>query len=87
MIYVIVDDSGHTFIYFNKQMKGNKREIIQLGAPIFQPTKEDASGKLRFSGIPLDSLPSSDSSLQFEALTREVSWYNIGGLDQSFLDG
>ncbi|CAA7400047.1 unnamed protein product [Spirodela intermedia] len=38
--------SGHTFIYFNKQLKGNKREIIQLGAPIFQPTKEDASSHI-----------------------------------------
>ncbi|KAL4304735.1 hypothetical protein HN51_038868 [Arachis hypogaea] len=27
--------SGETFILFNKQMKGNKRELIQLGVPIF----------------------------------------------------
>lgn len=36
------DLSGETFIYFNKQIKGNKREIIQLGVPLFQSTKDDA---------------------------------------------
>ncbi|AQK85818.1 Oxidoreductase, 2OG-Fe oxygenase family protein [Zea mays] len=35
--------SGETFIFFNKQIKGNKREIIQLGVPLFQPTTEDAN--------------------------------------------
>ncbi|KAM0954260.1 putative oxoglutarate/iron-dependent dioxygenase, RNA demethylase ALKBH9B/ALKBH10B [Dioscorea sansibarensis] len=34
--------SGETFIFFNKQVKGNKREIIQLGIPLFQPIKQDA---------------------------------------------
>lgn len=35
--------SGETFISFNKQMKGSKREIIQLGVPLFQPTKDEAA--------------------------------------------
>ncbi|XP_062179353.1 RNA demethylase ALKBH10B isoform X2 [Phragmites australis] len=35
--------SGETFIFFNKQVKGNKREIIQLGVPLFQPTTEEAN--------------------------------------------
>ncbi|KAF3336936.1 2OG-Fe(II) oxygenase superfamily [Carex littledalei] len=35
--------SGETFIFFNKQIKGNKREIIQLGVPLFQPTSEEAT--------------------------------------------
>ncbi|XP_039801066.1 RNA demethylase ALKBH10B-like isoform X1 [Panicum virgatum] len=35
--------SGDTFIFFNKQIKGNKREIIQLGVPLFQPTTEEAN--------------------------------------------
>ncbi|KAG6512989.1 hypothetical protein ZIOFF_031135 [Zingiber officinale] len=35
--------SGETFIFFNKQMKGNKREIIQFGVPLFQPTTEGES--------------------------------------------
>ncbi|XP_003568474.1 uncharacterized protein LOC100841736 isoform X2 [Brachypodium distachyon] len=35
--------SGETFIFFNKQMKGNKREIIQLGVPLFQHTTEETN--------------------------------------------
>ncbi|KAG2627704.1 RNA demethylase ALKBH10B-like [Panicum virgatum] len=35
--------SGETFIFFNKQIKGNKREIIQLGVPLFQPTTEESN--------------------------------------------
>ncbi|XP_072984853.1 RNA demethylase ALKBH10B-like [Typha latifolia] len=38
--------SGETFIFFNKQMKGNKREIIQLGVPLFQPTSEEATSSI-----------------------------------------
>ncbi|CAL9185974.1 unnamed protein product [Musa hybrid cultivar] len=38
--------SGETFIFFNKQMKGNKREIIQLGVPLFQSTTEDAASNI-----------------------------------------
>jgi len=37
---------GETFILFNKQMKGNKRELIQLGVPIFGQIKEDAKSKI-----------------------------------------
>ncbi|KAM0916225.1 hypothetical protein ACQ4PT_010311 [Festuca glaucescens] len=35
--------SGETFIFFNKQIKGNKREIIQLGVPLFQHTTEESN--------------------------------------------
>jgi hypothetical protein len=38
---------GETFIFFNKQMKGNKREIIQPGVPLFQPTTEEANCMFR----------------------------------------
>jgi hypothetical protein len=38
---------GETFIFFNKQIKGNKREIIQLGVPLFQPTTEEANCMFR----------------------------------------
>ncbi|KAG0483426.1 hypothetical protein HPP92_011510 [Vanilla planifolia] len=38
--------SGETFVFFNKQMKGNKREIIQLGVPLFQPTNEEAASNI-----------------------------------------
>ncbi|XVE73193.1 hypothetical protein DITRI_Ditri11bG0097700 [Diplodiscus trichospermus] len=33
--------SGETFILFNKQIKGNKRELIQLGVPIFGHIREE----------------------------------------------
>ncbi|CAN4098207.1 unnamed protein product [Withania somnifera] len=33
--------SGETFILFNQQVKGNKREMIQLGTPIFGHIKEE----------------------------------------------
>jgi hypothetical protein len=36
---------GETFILFNKQIKGNKRELIQLGVPIFGQIKEDTKCK------------------------------------------
>ncbi|GLT42570.1 hypothetical protein SLA2020_165620 [Shorea laevis] len=36
--------SGDTFILFNKQMKGNKRELIQFGVPIFGHIKEEQAG-------------------------------------------
>ncbi|XP_015578229.1 RNA demethylase ALKBH10B isoform X2 [Ricinus communis] len=42
---------GETFILFNKQMKGNKRELIQLGIPIFGHIKEEASSKKQTSSI------------------------------------
>ncbi|PKA62288.1 alkylated DNA repair protein alkB like 5 [Apostasia shenzhenica] len=38
--------SGATFIFFNKQLKGNKREIVQLGVPLFQTTKEEAASNI-----------------------------------------
>ncbi|KAL5701617.1 hypothetical protein ACHQM5_026935 [Ranunculus cassubicifolius] len=38
--------SGETFILFNQQLKGNKRELIQLGVPIFGQIKEDAKSNI-----------------------------------------
>ncbi|KAM7527141.1 hypothetical protein LguiB_030551 [Lonicera macranthoides] len=38
--------SGDTFIMYNQQSKGNKRELIQLGAPIFGQIKEAASSQI-----------------------------------------
>ncbi|ESR57388.1 RNA demethylase ALKBH10B [Citrus sinensis] len=35
--------SGETFILFNKQMKGNRRELIRFGIPIFRHIKEEAT--------------------------------------------
>ncbi|GAV78714.1 2OG-FeII_Oxy domain-containing protein [Cephalotus follicularis] len=36
--------SGETFILFNQQVKGNRREMIQLGVPVFGHIKEEAAG-------------------------------------------
>lgn len=41
-----IDD---TFILFNKQMKGNKRELIQFGIPIFGHIKEEHEDNNRTS--------------------------------------
>ncbi|XP_074590315.1 RNA demethylase ALKBH10B-like [Curcuma longa] len=38
--------SGETFIFFNKQVKGNKREIIQFGVPLFQSATEEAASNI-----------------------------------------
>lgn len=35
--------SGETYILFNKQMKGNKRELIQFGVPIFGHIQEEGT--------------------------------------------
>ncbi|KAJ8748344.1 hypothetical protein K2173_002981 [Erythroxylum novogranatense] len=43
--------SGDTFILFNKQMKGNKRELIQFGVPIFGHIKEEAANGNQTSSI------------------------------------
>nr|WJK44236.1 ALKBH5 [Catalpa fargesii] len=43
--------SGETFILYNQQMKGNKRELIQLGVPIFGQIKQDATDKSEKSNI------------------------------------
>lgn len=40
-----------TYILFNKQMKGNKRELIQLGVPIFGHIKEEATSNNQMSNI------------------------------------
>ncbi|KAK1278921.1 hypothetical protein QJS04_geneDACA003314 [Acorus gramineus] len=34
------DLSGETFVCFNQQLKGNRKEMIQLGVPIFQSADE-----------------------------------------------
>ncbi|KAI3449591.1 hypothetical protein Pfo_006256 [Paulownia fortunei] len=43
--------SGETFILYNQQTKGNKRELIQLGVPIFGQIKEDETSKFQKSYI------------------------------------
>lgn len=41
--------SGDTYILYNQQVKGNKRELIQFGVPIFGQIKEDATDKFQKS--------------------------------------
>lgn len=36
---------GETYILYNQQIKGKKRELIQFGTPIFGQIKEDAKPK------------------------------------------
>ncbi|KAL3849830.1 hypothetical protein ACJIZ3_011712 [Penstemon smallii] len=38
---------GKTFVLYNQQMKGNKRELIQLGVPIFKRIGEDTTDQLQ----------------------------------------
>ncbi|KAF2314921.1 hypothetical protein GH714_037178 [Hevea brasiliensis] len=45
------DLAGETFILFNKQVKGNKRELVQFGIPIFGHIKEEATSDNRTSII------------------------------------
>ncbi|XP_043722941.1 RNA demethylase ALKBH10B-like isoform X2 [Telopea speciosissima] len=43
--------SGETFILFNKQLKGNERELIQLGVPIFGQIRDETNSKSQRSNI------------------------------------
>ncbi|KAK2649191.1 hypothetical protein Ddye_016680 [Dipteronia dyeriana] len=43
--------SGETFILFNKQVKGNRRELIQLGVPIFRHIKEEATSNNQMGNL------------------------------------
>lgn len=45
LILYSLSNTGETFILFNKQIKGNRRELIQFGIPIFGQIKEEAASK------------------------------------------
>ncbi|XP_039030841.1 RNA demethylase ALKBH10B-like [Hibiscus syriacus] len=47
--------SGETFILFNKQIKGNKRELIQFGVPIFGHVKDEPTSNNQT--INIESIP------------------------------
>ncbi|KAK8485767.1 hypothetical protein V6N11_037038 [Hibiscus sabdariffa] len=47
--------SGETFILFNKQIKGNKRELIQFGVPIFGHIKDELTSNNQ--AINIDPIP------------------------------
>ncbi|GAB4841180.1 hypothetical protein Ancab_021924 [Ancistrocladus abbreviatus] len=47
---------GETYILFNKQMKGNKREQIQLGVPVFGQIKDEATSAQKTNIEPMPAL-------------------------------
>ncbi|KAL6978482.1 hypothetical protein U1Q18_020150 [Sarracenia purpurea var. burkii] len=63
--------SGETFILYNQQIKGKKRELIQLGAPIFGQIKEEATTKDEKSHI--EAIP----ALVQGVIDHLVQWHLI----------
>ncbi|KAE9611503.1 hypothetical protein Lal_00011868 [Lupinus albus] len=81
---------GETFILFNKQMKGNKRELIQLGVPIFGQIKEDA--KTNIEPIPALLQRVIDHLIQWQLLPQYkrpngciINFFAEGEFSQPFL--
>ncbi|KAL6505099.1 RNA demethylase alkbh10b [Orobanche gracilis] len=87
--------SGETFILYNQQMKGNKRELIQLGVPIFGRIKEDETNKHHRSYIePIPALLQGviEHLIQWRLLPDSrrpnsciVNFFDEGGYSQPFL--
>ncbi|CAL0300571.1 unnamed protein product [Lupinus luteus] len=82
--------SGETFILFNKQMKGNKRELIQLGVPIFGQIKEDT--KTNIEPIPALLERVIDHLIQWQLLPQYkrpngciINFFEEGEFSQPFL--
>lgn len=47
----MIMNTGETFILFNKQIKGNKRELVQLGVPIFGHVKDENTNSGKESSL------------------------------------
>lgn len=87
--------SGETFILFNKQMKGNKRELIQLGVPIFGQIKEETTNKHQLSNIePIPTLLQAviDHLVQWRLIPENkkpnscvINFFDEGEYSQPFL--
>ncbi|KAJ1433030.1 Alpha-ketoglutarate-dependent dioxygenase AlkB-like superfamily [Sesbania bispinosa] len=82
--------SGETFILFNKQMKGNKRELIQLGVPIFGQIKDDA--KSNIEPIPVFLHGVIDHLIQWQLIPEYkrpngciITYFEEGEFSQPFL--
>ncbi|OIV91315.1 hypothetical protein TanjilG_01846 [Lupinus angustifolius] len=82
--------SGETFILFNKQMKGNKRELIQLGVPIFGQIKEDT--KTNIEPIPALLERVIDHLIQWQLVPQYkrpngciINFFEEGEFSQPFL--
>nr|GMD72992.1 RNA demethylase ALKBH10B-like [Ipomoea batatas] len=48
--------SGETFVLYNQQLKGNKREMIQLGAPIFGHVEDNPTCNIEAIPAPLEGV-------------------------------
>ncbi|KAK4408037.1 RNA demethylase ALKB [Sesamum angolense] len=91
----VAGQNGETFILYNQQMKGNKRELIQLGVPIFGQIKEDATSKFQKSHIePIPALLQGviDHLIQWHLIpeTRKpnsciINFFDEGEYSQPFL--
>ncbi|CAL0320585.1 unnamed protein product [Lupinus luteus] len=82
--------AGETFILFNKQMKGNKRELIQLGVPIFGQVNEDT--KTNIEPIPALLERVIDHLIQWQLLPQYkrpngciINFFDEGEFSQPFL--
>ncbi|CAL5427839.1 unnamed protein product [Camellia sinensis] len=87
--------SGETFILYNQQTKGNKRELIQFGAPIFGHIEEEATTKHEKSYIePIPTLLQSviDHLVQWHLISENkkpnsciINFFDEGESSQPFL--
>ncbi|XP_074274171.1 RNA demethylase ALKBH10B-like [Silene latifolia] len=86
---------GETYILFNKQVKTNKREQIQLGVPIFGHIKDDATNeqqKANNEEIPELLLSVIDHLVQWQVLPENrkpngciINYFDEGEYSQPFL--
>ncbi|KAM3687506.1 hypothetical protein ACB098_10G083900 [Castanea mollissima] len=86
---------GETFILFNKQVKGNRRELIQFGVPIFGQIKEEAASNNQTSHIePIPALLQGviDHLLQWQLIPEYkrpngciINFFEEGEYSQPFL--
>ncbi|XP_059660534.1 RNA demethylase ALKBH10B-like [Cornus florida] len=84
--------SGETFILYNQQMKGNKRELIQLGAPIFGQIKDEATSKNHIEPIPALLEGVIDHLVQWHLISQNrrpnsciINFFDEGEYSQPFL--
>ncbi|XP_060179658.1 RNA demethylase ALKBH10B-like [Lycium barbarum] len=85
--------SGETFILYNQQVKGSKRELIQLGAPIFGHVKEDATCQ-KSNNEPIPALLEGviDHLIQWHLISESrrpnsciINFFDEGEFSQPFL--
>ncbi|KAF3680614.1 hypothetical protein T459_08410 [Capsicum annuum] len=85
--------SGETFILYNQQVKGSKRELIQLGAPIFGHVKEDATCQKSYNEpIPALLQRVIDHLIQWHLISESrrpnsciINFFDEGEFSQPFL--